>query len=862
MTLHRVVLAIALLAGTTVGQTLHRVTVTVVDENGVAVPDARVILTAANGSQSIRCQTGPAGMCVFSVYPTSSVPYRARVEKENFYATESGDLKIDQTTNVELTLVHQREVREVVNVVESPPAINPEQVQAQEQISGIDVINLPYPTTRDYRNVLEYIPQVVNDIGGQPHITGAETYQSLVLFDGFNVTQPANGQLLLRVSTDAFRSIKVQTSRVSAEYGKNSGGVLELNTASGDDHYRFTTTDFIPSLQNKGGWTLDKWNPRFAVSGPISKGQAWFYDAIDGEYDNIIETALADRIRTGDLPPGSDHDVYWRIGNLIKVQGNVTPRNILTSDFDYNFARDEHAGLSKQNPAFSTPTVTQPMYQGGLKDQYYFPSGQLLETGFGFNRYDLDQVPSGGTGPYFVSPDTTGGTYYFTAQTTADRWQIFSNLFVKPVDWHGNHQFKIGIDADRLRYDFNFLRQPISYLSVTLPKGQSLPPGDCLQQPQPYACARFSEFPNQPISELHNSEYAGYAQDRWLVTNRFLVEAGLRFDWDQIIRDALFSPRLAGTYVLSESANTKFSAGIGVFHDATPVFLFSRPEAGQRTDFFYDSSGSPTAGPINSIFSVNRSNVEAPRYLNWSVGLEQKLPGQVYLKAEFIQKHGTNGFAYNWLNPLVLTTQCVNGCDAEFQLQNKRDDHFDSFEINLRRVFEKGYLIMGSYTRSKSHTSQVLDLSVDAPTFSGQVPGPYSWDAPNRFLSWGFLPLPSLPIIHHLDLAYSTEYRTGFPFYLVNDQQQLAPLHPGGQVPDFLRFPQYFTLNLHVEKRFHLFGAYWALRGGFDDITDRKNYAFVNNNVDAYPKDEPIHFAFSGFAGRAFTGRIRFLGRK
>src|SRR5215471_9165638 len=327
MTLDRVVLAVALLAGPTLAQTLHHVTVTVVDENGVAVPDARVAMTAADGSQSVRCQTGPAGMCIFSIYATASIPFRARVEKENFYATGSGDLRIEQTPNLELTLVHQREVREVVNVIESAPAINPEQVQAQEQISGVDVINLPYPTTRDYRNVLEYIPQVVNDVGNQPHITGAETYQSLVLFDGFNVTQPANGQLLLRVSTDAFRSIQVQTSRVSSEFGKSSGGVLQLNTASGDDHFRFTTTDFIPSLQNKRGWTLDKWNPRFAVSGPISTGRAWFYDAVDGEYDNIIETTLSPHIPP--LPQGSDRDIYWRVGNLIKVQGNPTPRNIL-----------------------------------------------------------------------------------------------------------------------------------------------------------------------------------------------------------------------------------------------------------------------------------------------------------------------------------------------------------------------------------------------------------------------------------------------------------------------------------------------------------------------------------------------------
>ncbi len=780
--------------------------------------------------------------------------FSIRIERENYYVSETANVHFNPATLSQFTLARQREVREVVNVVESAASINPEQISAQEQISGVDVINLPYPATRDYRNALNYIPQVMNDIFAQPHITGAEVYQTLVLFDGFNVTQPANGDLLLRTSTDSFRSINVQTSRVSAEYGKSSGGVLELNTAIGDDHFRFAATDFIPSAQNKHGWTLDKLNPRLTFSGPIRKGRAWFYEAIDGEYDNIIDTSL---------PVGNDHDVFWRAGNLFKVQGNLTSHNIVTASFNVNFAHDKHYGMSLENPPESTPALDAPMYQGSLKDQYTFPGGQLLETGFGFNRYDLDEV-SRGTTPYFVNPDQTGGSYYFTARTQADRWQLFSNLFFKPVDWHGNHQVKIGIDLDRLRYDFNFARQPISYLSVL----SSPPSGGCSSIA--YPCSRYSTFPNAAFGELHNVELSGYAQDRWLVTNRLLVEAGLRLDWDEILRDALFSPRLAATYVLSQSANTKLSGGIGVFHDATPLFLFARPEAGSRVDnfYFYDAQHNPlfTSGPITSVFSVNRSTIEAPRYLNWSLGLEQKLPGQMYLKAEFLQKRGTNGLAYNWLNPIDLSAQGIctpqTPCTAQFQLENGREDRYDSFEINLRRVFEKGHMIMGSYVHAKSHTNQVLDFNVDNPIFFTQQPGPYAWDAPNRFLSWGFLPFNFLPLIHQLDLGFSTEYRTGFPFYVVNNQQQLVSF--GGQpAPAFLRFPQYFTLNTHVEKRFHAFGFWWALRGGFDNITGRKNFGNVNNDVDATCTACANHFlTFSGFSGRAFTGRIRFLGRK
>jgi hypothetical protein len=100
-------------------------------------------------------------------------------------------------------------------------------------------------------------------------------------------------------------------------------------------------------------------------------------------------------------------------------------------------------------------------------------------------------------------------------------------------------------------------------------------------------------------------------------------------------------------------------------------------------------------------------------------------------------------------------------------------------------------------------------------------------------------------------MAYSFEAHTGFPFAAVNDQQQIV------RPPGSYQFPTYERLNLHLEKRFHAAGFYWALRGGFDNITNRQNAFTVNNDVNS-----PQFLTFSNFDRRAFTARIRFLGRK
>ncbi len=696
--------------------------VTVVDENDVAVASALVFLQTSPEAVVLRSVTDFAGHCEFS--DLSAGTYQLRVEKQGFYSVTLTlpAIQTGAAPNIEVTLTHQQEVRQVVDVVESPPAIDPAQIADQEQLTGVDIINLPYPDTRDYRNALNFIPGVVNDVFGQPHIAGSETYQTLTLLDGLNVTQPATGQLLMRVSPDSLRLVEVEPSRNSAEYGKGSGGVLSLNTAIGDDHFRYSGTNFIPSVQNKKGLTFDKVDPRFAFSGPIRKGKMWFFDSPDGEYDNIVIT---------ELPNGADSDRFWRVGNLAKVQTNLTTRDILTTSFNINHLHDDHAGLSAINPVEATPSDIESAYLASVKNQHYFQGGELLETGAAFVQYNLGLTPAG-TQPYFTSPETTGGNYYMFTNTQARRWQGLANLYLPPKKWHGQHEVKMGLDADRLIYHADFQRTPISFL-LTAPVGSYS--GNCLP---PNLCTRYSVFSGGANSSADNLETSGYLQDRWLATNRLLIEPGLRVDWDEVIRSPLVSPRLASTYVLDSEGNTKVSAGVGIVYDATSLLLVARPSAGQRTDTFYNSSGNPT-GSVLTTFSANTHTLQEPRYLNWSLGLEQKLPGSIYLKAEFMQRNGTHGLVYNTLNGLP---------GGNFILENTREDRYHSFEVNLRRAFRHRYSVFGSYTRSSSRSNQVLDFSVDNPILSAQAAGPYPWDAPNRFLSWGLLPFFKLPIIH------------------------------------------------------------------------------------------------------------------
>ena len=129
-----------------------------------------------------------------------------------------------------------------------------------------------------------------------------------------------------------------------------------------------------------------------------------------------------------------------------------------------------------------------------------------------------------------------------------------------------------------------------------------------------------------------------------------------------------------------------------------------------------------------------------------------------------------------------------------------------------------------------------------------QASGPLQWDAPNRVLSWGWLPVPKLK---NWDFVYTADWRTGFPYTSVNANQQVV-----GE-PNSRRFPDYFSLSPGLEWRFHFRGYYFGLRGVIENIADSQNPAIVNSDVDS-----PQYGTFSVPEGRSLTARIRLIGSK
>ena len=783
------------------------------DENGTAVPSARITLTPKQGT-AVLGETDYAGRKEFSGLLPGD--YSLHVEKEGFFAVTQPDIPVGEVASAELTLNHVREFSEQVNVVYSPPAIDPVKTQASDTLSSENIIDLPFPVTRDIRYALPLLPGVLQDSTGQLHVDGASTRQVYDQIDGFNISDPATGQFLTRVSVDALRSADVASSRYSTEYGKGSGGVISLRTGMGDDHWRLTGTDPVPGIEDRRGLNVNTWTPRGLLSGPIRTGKAWFMDALEGEYDQTIYT---------ELPAGADRYSTWRGSNLSKAQINLAQNNNLTVSLLVNSLFSPHAGLDPLDPISTTQRYSTNAYMFTAKDQHLFQSGWLLEAGVATSTFYSSLVPMG-TQTYVETPNGTSGNYYLTDHGRGGRTQAIGNLFLPPQHAAGKHEFKLGIDFDRLDDHQEFNRQPY------------------LVESADGTLTRRVTFTNASPFSRYDSEASGYVQDRWSVTPRWLLEPGLRFDADSIVRGVVTSPRLASSIMLKRNGDSKISWGVGVYRDPSNLDILTRSLTGTRTDYFYDATGlNLLQPPVLSTFTINPDQLRFSFVTSASVAFEQKLPRTTYLRVQLMDRRARN--IWTFVNPGASTLP-DGPFSGQFILTNDRHDHYDSAELTLRHVFKQNHVVFASYTRSRALTNADFGYNLDTVLFSPQAGGPLAWDTPNRFLSWGWLPLT-----HKIDAAYTLDWRTGFPFTLQNDSQEVVG------APDSQRFPTYFSLDVSLERRFTIFGFQWALRAGVDNVTKRGNYSFVNSNIDS-----PDFLAFSGAQGRSFIARIRLLGRK
>ncbi len=778
-----------------------------VDEAGKPVEGLEVVIQSPSGETQIG-HTDIAG--AFEFQTPIAGEYHLSFNKSGFFRITGQKILLDAGVNeASFTVFHETEIHQEVEVYSSSEDIQPLVTTHSDSLVAREIRDIPVSSTHDLKSSLQVLPEVVRDRSGQLHVSGGRTEETQYLLDGFDIGDPSTGNLSLGINVDSVRDVEAASSRYGAQYGNAGAGVLGLNTATGDDRWRAGATNFFPGISAERGLHLTSWYPRLTLSGPLRKERAWFYETLSVQHTLSL---------VHELPPDEDSVSQWAGDNMLRTQVKLNPKNMLQGNFLYNQRKASNLGLGPFAPASTTRGLRAYRSFYSVKDQIW--SGRTFyELGMAADFSHSESLPHGFE-PYILTPDGAAGNYFETLRQKASRWQGTGSVSMPARRWHGTHDLQFGFHASETAWEQSAERGAIEVLRADETLSQS------------------TSFYGPGKFKLTDTRLGIYGNDIWRIVKPLVLQAGMRIDWDGILHRATPSPRISLNYLPFENDRTKFTASWGVFLQPAMLSKFGPAYDQMRLDTFYSPGGlQPVFGPVTSRFELPQHHLEQPRFYTFSLGGEQKIGNNSYAEINFTRRHGGFGLAYERAVP--------DPAESLYMLQNNRRDYYRSVKISFRHAFSDKSSISFSYTRSEARTNQVYEYSLSTPVFVPQEPGPLDWDAPNRFVSWGWAPAPWWGLL----LSYFFEYRTGFPFSVVDERQQPAGPANGE------RFPDYAILNFGIEKRIHLFRREWAIRLTILNVTSHANPDGVINNVDSSD-----FMKFSGGQKLSLTARIRLVG--
>ncbi|MCU1240874.1 MAG: Oar protein [Candidatus Acidoferrum typicum] len=301
-----------------------RVRGTVTDSSGAAITGAKLLLTnEANGTQR-DTQSGSNGEYIFLEVPVGT--YQIEVTQQGFKKYFRKGLVVNLNEVVSLDIPLQiGGTSEVVEVTGAPPLVDTTSTQLGAVVNERAVSQLPL-AQRDAYQLLQLQPGVQSQVGldtvygsdraGVVSVNGGRGRDNNFTVNGGDGNDQFAGLPAIQPSPDAIAEFRVLTNTFDAEYGRNSGAVVNVVTKSGTNNFHGSTYEFFrnDALNAKGFFDTTKLSylqNQFGATlgGPIHKDKTFFFVSYEGDRirrgtsgDTVNVPTAAERV--GDFSAG------------------------------------------------------------------------------------------------------------------------------------------------------------------------------------------------------------------------------------------------------------------------------------------------------------------------------------------------------------------------------------------------------------------------------------------------------------------------------------------------------------------------------------------------------------------------------
>lgn len=433
---------------------------TVTDASGAILVGAKVMAKSVNTGLTHETTTNSAG--IYTIPSLRPDTYEVTINATGFQSVVQRvqvGVGSNNEVSVQLAVGTQAEVVEVTGSAESN-VVNTENQTLSTTITEQEISELPTSPTRNPYALITISGNVAEDNGSARgvgfSINGQRSASTNILLDGAENVDAFAANIGQTVPLDSVQEFSVLTNGFTAEYGRASGGVVNLVTKSGTNSFHGSAYEYnrVSKLsanteQNdatgtpKGLFTRNNFG--FSLGGPVIKNKLFFFN--DTEWIRVRSSAssqytILDPGSIASLAPASQayFTAFGKLASNVKTissepcaAGLTTP---LTCD-TVSFAVPSDAGGG--NPQNTTMDVA--------RIDYNFSSNTTL-----FGRYasykELDFPGVINSSPYvgyntgqtqYDQNYTVGLTHFFTpslantAKATFNRLHAVQPLSTGPI---------------------------------------------------------------------------------------------------------------------------------------------------------------------------------------------------------------------------------------------------------------------------------------------------------------------------------------------------------------------------------------------------------------------------------------------
>jgi Carboxypeptidase regulatory-like domain/TonB dependent receptor len=719
------------------------------DAQGAVVSGANLIATHVETNQQQTATSDHEGRYRFPYLRTGV--YDLKVDAQGF-STTTKQLTVSVGQAVDLPIrLEVAGVSAQVNIGSDVPIVETVRTQITETIRPREINELPL-NGRNYLDLALLVPAVsptntgsnqrfaeTSAVPGQGiSIAGQRNLYNNFVVDGMSANDDAADLTGTYYSQEVIDQFQVVTSGAIAEFGRASGGVVNILTKSGTNDLRGSLYGFLrnqrfdarnPIAPTKDLLTQAQYG--FTLGGPLQRDHTFFFTNFEQtrrNYSAVLTIAPAavstinNRLRavnyqaplisTGVVPASFDTTNFFA-----RIDGRLNQKNQLSGRYSlYHINAVNSRSVGGLNAVSRGTGLNDTDQTVVVSNVTTISSRTLNEARVQYTNSRLDAPVNDEVGP---AVNITGVASFGTATVSPLARDI--NLF-EAVDnvstQRGAHSLKFGGDFLYNRVNILFpgaLQGVYAFNSLN-----SFLTGNYFSYQQAFGA---------PSQVQSNPNLGAFIQDEWRVRPDLTLNAGLRYD-AQFLPEPIqtdsnnFAPRVGLVYAPGDR-KTVIRASIGLYYDRIPLRATSNAlqRDGSKYLVVQLSPGQPGAPIFPNVMAVKPStlptkpnitridpNIETSysRQINFQV--ERELPGNAVLSVGYLNLRAYHVILSRNVNvPTVPASAGIPNLgrpDPNWgnisRFESSGNSYYDGMVVSLNKRAARWANIRVSYTLSKT----------------------------------------------------------------------------------------------------------------------------------------------------------------